>query len=107
MRKRRTRNNSTDIPYCLVGCPAPGEFLGERLCARGCVSVSGQWEPFALLRVYSCYRRRICVTTCEADLMRQAACGDQEAFRQLWEAHHAIAQAAARASATSARWRKR
>jgi DNA-directed RNA polymerase specialized sigma24 family protein len=27
--------------------------------------------------------------------MRQAACGDQEAFRQLWEAHHAIAQAAA------------
>jgi len=27
------------------------------------------------------------VTTCEADLMRQAACGDQEAFRQLWEAH--------------------
>ncbi len=24
-----------------------------------------------------------------------AACGDQEAFRQLWEAHHAVAQAAA------------
>ncbi len=35
------------------------------------------------------------MTTCEADLMRQTACGDQEAFRQLWEAHHAIAQAAA------------
>jgi RNA polymerase sigma-70 factor, ECF subfamily len=34
------------------------------------------------------------VTTCEADLILQAACGDQEAFRQLWEAHHAIAQAA-------------
>jgi RNA polymerase sigma-70 factor, ECF subfamily len=27
--------------------------------------------------------------------MRHAACGDQEAFRELWEAHHAIAQAAA------------
>jgi RNA polymerase sigma-70 factor, ECF subfamily len=35
------------------------------------------------------------VTTCEADLKRHAACGDQEAFRQLWEAHHAIAQVAA------------
>lgn len=57
--------------------------------------MSGQWEPFAHLRVYSCYRRRIRVSTCEADLMRQAACGDQEAFRQLWGAHHAIAQAAA------------
>src|SRR5260221_2204654 len=57
--------------------------------------MEGYWEPFALLRVYYCYRRRICVTTCEADLIRHAACGDQEAFRQLWEAHHAIAQAAA------------
>jgi len=27
--------------------------------------------------------------------MRHAACGDQEAFRQLWEAHHAAAMAAA------------
>jgi RNA polymerase sigma-70 factor, ECF subfamily len=35
------------------------------------------------------------VTTCEADLMRQAASRDQEAFRQLWEAHHATAKAAA------------
>jgi hypothetical protein len=35
------------------------------------------------------------VTTCEADLMRHAACGDQGAFRQLWKAHHDIAQAAA------------
>jgi len=35
------------------------------------------------------------VTTCEADLIRHAACGDQEAFRQLWEAHHAAAMAAA------------
>ena len=95
MRKSRKGNNSTDIFCCLVGCPAPGEFRGEKLCARGCVSVSGQWEPFALLRVYYCYRRRKCVTTCEADLMRHAACGDQEAFRQLWEAHHDIAQAAA------------
>ena len=35
------------------------------------------------------------MTTCEADLMRQAASRDQEAFRQLWEAHHATAKAAA------------
>ena len=35
------------------------------------------------------------MTTCEADLIRHAACGDQEAFRQLWEAHHAAAMAAA------------
>ena len=35
------------------------------------------------------------MTTCEAGLMRHAACGDQEAFRQLWKAHHDIAQAAA------------
>ena len=34
------------------------------------------------------------MTTCEADLIRHAACGGQEAFRQLCEAHHAIAQAA-------------
>jgi RNA polymerase sigma-70 factor, ECF subfamily len=70
-------------------------YRGEQLCARGCAVVSGKWEPFAHLRVYYCYRRRNCVTTCEADLIRQAACGDQEAFRQLWEAHHATAQAAA------------
>jgi RNA polymerase sigma-70 factor (ECF subfamily) len=31
----------------------------------------------------------------EDDLIRQAACGDQEAFRQLWETHHAVAMAAA------------
>ncbi len=35
------------------------------------------------------------MTTCEADLIRHAACRDQEAFRQLWEAHHAAAMAAA------------
>src|SRR5260370_10208019 len=57
--------------------------------------MEGYWEPFALLRVYYCYRRRICVTTCEADLIRHAACGDEGAFRELWEAHHGIAQAAA------------
>lgn len=31
----------------------------------------------------------------EAELAACAACGDQEAFRQLWEAHHAAAMAAA------------
>jgi len=35
------------------------------------------------------------LVTCEDDLIQRAACGDQEAFRQLWEAHHAIAMAAA------------
>jgi len=35
------------------------------------------------------------VITCEDDLVAQAAHGDPEAFRRLWEAHHAIAMAAA------------
>src|SRR6266487_3117144 len=52
-------------------------------------------EPFAHFRVYYCYRRRTCVTTCEDTLIERAAHGDQEAFRQLWETHHATAMAAA------------
>src|SRR5947209_6972816 len=52
-------------------------------------------EPFAHFRVYYCYRRRTCVTTCEDTLIERAAHRDQEAFRQLWEAHHATAMAAA------------
>jgi len=35
------------------------------------------------------------VATCEAELIESAAHGDQEAFQQLWEAHHAVAMAAA------------
>jgi RNA polymerase sigma factor (sigma-70 family) len=35
------------------------------------------------------------VLTCEDDLIEKAGQGDQEAFRQLWEAHHAGAMAAA------------
>ncbi|SRR5258708_26277758 len=35
------------------------------------------------------------VATCEADLIERAAQGDQEAFRSLWEAHHAVAMASA------------
>lgn len=35
------------------------------------------------------------MTTCEADLIRYATGGDQDAFRQLWEAHHVAALAAA------------
>ena len=35
------------------------------------------------------------MTTCETDLIESAARGDQEAFRQLWDAHHAVAMAAA------------
>jgi RNA polymerase sigma-70 factor, ECF subfamily len=35
------------------------------------------------------------VTTCEAELIDSAAHGDQEAFRLLWETHHAAAMAVA------------
>ncbi len=35
------------------------------------------------------------MATCEAELVESAAQGDQEAFRQLWETHHAAAMAAA------------
>ena len=35
------------------------------------------------------------MATCETELIERAAHGDQEAFRQLWEAHHAAAMAAA------------
>ena len=53
------------------------------------------WEPFVLLSAYYCYRRSNCVATCEAQLIESAAHGDQEAFRHLWEIHHAAAMAAA------------
>ncbi len=33
--------------------------------------------------------------TCEDEFIRKAALGDQEAFRHLWDAHHALAMAAA------------
>jgi RNA polymerase sigma-70 factor, ECF subfamily len=35
------------------------------------------------------------VATCEDKLVEQAARGDTEAFRHLWDAHHAVAMAAA------------
>ncbi len=35
------------------------------------------------------------MATCETELIERAIHGDQEAFRQLWEAHHAAAMAAA------------
>jgi len=35
------------------------------------------------------------VITYESDLIERATRGDQEAFRQLWEAHHTVAMAAA------------
>jgi RNA polymerase sigma-70 factor, ECF subfamily len=35
------------------------------------------------------------VATCEAELIESAAHGDQEAFRHLWETHHAAAMAVA------------
>ena len=35
------------------------------------------------------------MVTCEDKLVEQAARGDTEAFRHLWDAHHAVAMAAA------------
>ena len=35
------------------------------------------------------------VSTCEDTLIEQARQGDQEAFRQIWDEHHAVAMAAA------------
>ena len=35
------------------------------------------------------------MATDETEIIARAICGDQEAFRQLWEAHHAVAMAAA------------
>ncbi|GAC1384910.1 MAG: sigma-70 family RNA polymerase sigma factor [Ktedonobacteraceae bacterium] len=35
------------------------------------------------------------MTTCENDLISRAAQGDSEAFRQLWDVHHAVAMAVA------------
>lgn len=35
------------------------------------------------------------MATCEAEFIESAAHGDQEAFRHLWETHHAVAMAAA------------
>lgn len=35
------------------------------------------------------------MSTCEDELIQKAAHGDQEAFRLLWEAHHAVAMATA------------
>ncbi|HEY6284193.1 MAG TPA: RNA polymerase sigma factor, partial [Ktedonobacteraceae bacterium] len=35
------------------------------------------------------------MATCETELIERAAHGDQEAFRRLWEIHHAAAMAAA------------
>ncbi|HLH61023.1 MAG TPA: RNA polymerase sigma factor [Ktedonobacteraceae bacterium] len=32
---------------------------------------------------------------CEDEIIQRAACGDQEAFRLLWEAHHAVVMAGA------------
>src|SRR5467141_1386264 len=50
------------------------------------------WPPFGVVCVQ---KKGEFLVTCEDDLIQRAACGDQEAFRQLWEAHHAVAMAAA------------
>src|SRR5216684_1946423 len=50
------------------------------------------WPLFGVV----CVRKKgEVLVTCEDDLIQKATCGDQEAFRQLWEAHHAVAMAAA------------
>src|SRR6266700_6169577 len=50
---------------------------------------------FCSLSVVHLQRRGKNVKTCEDDLISSAAQGDPEAFRQLWDAHHAVAMAAA------------
>src|SRR5260370_37482889 len=50
---------------------------------------------YHLLSVVHLQKRGEAVITCEGDLIEKASQGDQEAFRQLWEAHHAVAMAAA------------
>src|SRR5215469_6903697 len=52
-------------------------------------------EPFVILWAYYCYRRRFWVANCEAQFIERAAHGDQEAFRHLWETHHAAAMSVA------------
>lgn len=78
-----------------MGGPAPDELLAK-CYAREHTLTQGCWEPFALLWVYYCYRKGKGVTTCEDKLIERAAHGDQEAFRYLWEAHHAAMAAALR-----------
>jgi RNA polymerase sigma-70 factor, ECF subfamily len=50
------------------------------------------YPPFGVLLLQKGGKR---VATCEADLIESAAHGDQEAFRRLWEMHHAVAMASA------------
>ena len=61
----------------------PGELVGEKPCAREHALVEECWEPFALHRVYYCYRRRTCVATCEDTLIERAAHRDQDAFARV------------------------
>ena len=61
----------------------PGELVGEKPCAREHALVEECWEPFALHRVYYCYRRRTCVATCEDTLIERAAHRDQDAFARI------------------------
>ena len=49
----------------------------------------------ALFDVVHLQKRGAIVATCDDDLIKRAAHGDQEAFRHLWEGHHAVAMAAA------------
>ena len=53
----------------------------------------GTFQP--LLGVVHLQKRGEIVATCDDDLIEKATHGDQEAFRQLWERHHAVAMAAA------------
>src|SRR2546428_2823045 len=48
-----------------------------------------------LFDVVHLQKRGAMVTICDDELIEKATHGDQEAFRQLWENHHAVAMAAA------------
>jgi RNA polymerase sigma factor (sigma-70 family) len=47
------------------------------------------------LPVFSLQKEDTGVATCEDEIIERAACGDQDAFQQLWMMHHAVAMAAA------------
>ena len=53
----------------------------------------GTFRP--LFDVVHLQKRGEIVATCDDDLIERATCGDQEAFRLLWESHHGVAMAAA------------
>src|SRR5438132_13299733 len=86
----------TPFSLCIVVPP-------EKSC-----NVGTFYPPFAVVHLQkSNDRQGEPVATCEDQLIERARHGDQEAFRQLWETHHAVAMAAALRLAIIARLPRR